>query len=84
MGYLRNLVHKDHDFFLKDFGCDGEAVNEAESKDGKSFLSWQHGIHVSTTCHVLRDNGRASISESQDEQVTNLLNGVFQDGSFKI
>ena len=81
---LCNLVDKDHHIFLQNFSACKEIVNEAEAIDGKCLLTRDHGIHVSTTRHVLGDDSRTSITETKDKQVTNLLNGVFKNCSFKI
>ena len=84
MGDFSDFIHEDHHIFLQDFSAGEEVMDEAETEDGIGLLSGDHRVHVSTTGHVLRDDSGASITETKDQQMANLLDGIFQYGSLQV
>mmetsp|Transcript_60554 Transcript_60554/g.175347 ORF Transcript_60554/g.175347 Transcript_60554/m.175347 type:complete len:625 (-) Transcript_60554:809-2683(-) len=77
---LRQLVHEDHDLVLQDLGRVREVPDVAEAENGVDPAARDHGVDRRRVfAHVLDDDLRPSLAESEGEQLPQLDDGVLQD-----
>lgn len=82
--YFSDVIYEKHHIFLKNFCGISEISNITEPINGAFFLSRNHGIYIPRFLHILSNNFRTGISESQSQQNTNFNNRIFNNIGFQI
>ena len=64
MHNLSNLVHEEHDPFLKNLSRISKSSDIAETKDSYAFLTRQEWIYIIAFTHIFSDNLGPSLAEA--------------------